>query len=1171
MSSLELPPPARLGRTNSSSSTASRKEAAGGDNLSALPLLNLGRPRSNSTASTQSGVSARTVASAAEQKTENNIAKNAILANFTANLNAKAGSEEQAARQEIAEAFAPLRAALQKPLSEDTAFVTHLRLLHNNTIRECLTLAPRLQKLYDFANKIAHDNAALGRMVTLLAPEGEIYATAPPSIQLRIHLFITKATEVMRTAAAARRSSRRGSGRKTRRKLQRGGGRYEDLVFLSQIILVILTGLIAGSVTTRIERAAMGAAATAKNVGRGSARAGFSIFEGIGAETATTSMNAFNKLRYAVGPGIRALVGDEAILVPTALASMVENKDYAFSQRTLPRAESQETQQLKGIVETWHAKLDEPAEVLRAAIKDLNTNPDYRSTLEKLRKHLADAKRTLDEREDAYQTVLDVAVRPAMLSLIDKESKNPDMSALRTWSETGFAGPIPIDARALERLCVERGVTGLVKYKLFNINGTLTELYPEVNASEQLLGDVEDLIRLTSSGESRDLTGVSNSALKMLSDYFLGTKIAPVQLISAGATTVFLDLSSLPPPGRAPPSLLVEAAVEPDGTMRTIAEPPVPTLVPEALPPLLFSGTTTADSPAASEAEAAAAAVAATAKTAESDEAPLPLTQYRTIPYANPRLTEDGFAIDDSAFMASLNLTELMNATFPEGTSEVAIKSATDFVMAIFSREAMMVEEAVYAGELQGSYVTLAEKTQRIIDDKNAEVFAAFERFAADKEKSENDVKQVRLYIDLLIRNEWVPEGNAVFGALLRLARTPGAVAERQTVGDTLSTAVRVKFPQLLWHGEILREPNVAEQVSMFFSLFFTPPIHEWGVAGQSAAVLTALFTAYSLYHGGCQGRAAGTSAREGGEIATAAARAAIEAMRETAPAAIEAPAQEEGGGSLSRRRAGSEAPPLQRPHVAQMPMGLQGQFGGGMIVPQGAPYGGGGGYGGAMVPQGAAAFGGGGGYEVAMVPQGAAAFGGGGGYEVAMVPHGAAFGGRGAIVPHAAAFGGGGAMVPYGATAYGGGGAMVPYGAAAAVAGPGPTVGTLLQRAHIEQKPVAYLSTMTGAPAETYVRALELLRERTDDRVLNSLGISTPGVTTQTAHTGLRNLNAALQGRESRLRGVYTEIINGPLVQRFRNAIAPVPGMAAGGGGSRRKNRTYKKRKASRKARRIL
>jgi len=887
----------------------------------------------------------------------------------------------------------------------------------------------------------------------------------------------------------------------------------------------------------------MGAAATAKNVGRGSARAGFSIFEGIGAETAETSANAFNKLRYAVGPGIRALVGDEAILVPTALASMVENKDYAFSQRTLPRAESQETQQLKGIVETWHAKLDEPAEVLRAAIKDFNTNPDYRITLGKLQTHLKEAKRTLDEREDAYQTVLDVAVRPAMLSLIDKESKNPDMSALRTWSETGFAGPIPIDARALERLCVERGVTGLVKYKLFNINGTLIELYPEVNASDQLLGDVEDLIRLTSSGESRDLTGVSNSALKMLSDYFLGTKIAPVQLISAGATTVFLDLSSLPPPGRAPPSLLVEAAVEPDGTMRTIAEPPVPTLVPEALPPLLFSGTTAVEPPAAAaEAEAAAAAVAATAKTAESDGAPLPLTQYRTIPYANPRLTEDGFAIDDSAFMASLNLTELMNATFPEGTSEVAIKSATDFVMAIFSREAMMVEEAVYAGELQGSYVTLAEKTQRIIDDKNAEVFAAFERFAADKEKSENDVKQVRLYIDLLIRNEWVPEGNAVFAALLRLARTPGAVAERQTVGDTLSTAVRVKFPQLLWHGEILREPNVAEQVSMFFSLFFTPPIHEWGVAGQSAAVLTALFTAYSLYHGGCQGRAAGTSAREGGEIATAAARAAIEAMRETAPAALEAPAQEEGGGSLSRRRAGSEAPPLQRPHVAQMPMGLQGQFGGGMMVPQGAPYGGGG-----------------------------AAYGGGGGYGGAMVPQGAAFGGGGAIVPQVAAFEGRGAMVPYGAAAYGGGGAMVPYGAAAAVAGPGPTVGTLLQRAHIEQKPVAYLSTMTGAPAETYVRALELLRERTDDRVLNSLGITTPGVTTQTAHTGLRNLNAALQGRESRLRGVYTEIINGPLLQRFRNAIAPVPGMAAGGGGSRRKNRTYKKRKGSRKARRIL
>lgn len=1081
---------------------------------------------------------------------------------------AKAGAEEQSAKDQIDEAFAPLREALRTPLSADTAFVTHLRLLHNNTIRECLTLAPRLQKLYDFSNKIAHDNRALEQMVRLLAPEGELYAAALPSIRLRIDLFITKSTKVMRTAAAARRSSRRGSGRKTRRKLQRGGGRYEDLVFLSQIIFVILAALIAGSATTRLERMAMGAAATAKDVGSGSARAVFSIFDGLGTETSITSVNAFNKLRYAVGPEVRALIGDEAILVPTALASMVENKDYAFSQRTLPRAESQETQQLKGIVDTWHAKLEAPAEVLRAAIKDLNTNPDYRDTLGKLQTRLKEAKKTLEEREDAYQAVLDVAVRPVMLSLIDAASRNPDMRALRTWSETGFPGPIPIDARALERLCVERGVTGIDKHKLFNINGTLTELYPEVDASVQLLGDVEDLIRLTSSGESRDLTGVSNSALKMLSDYFLGTTIAPVQLTSSVATTVFLDLRSLPPRGRAPPSLLLEAAVEPDGTMRTIAEPPVPALVPEALPPVLFTGTTAVEPPAV---EAAAAAVAAVAET---DEAPLPLTPYRTISYANPRLTEDGSAIDDSAFMSSLNLTELMNATFPEGTSEVAIKRTTDIVAAIFSREALMVEEAVYAGELQGSYVTLAEKTQRIIDEKNAEVFAAFERFAADKEKSENDIKQVRLYIDLLIRNEWVPEGNAVFAALLRLARNPGAVAERQTVGDTLSTAVRVRFPQLRWHGEILREPNVADQVSMFFSLFFTPPIHEWGFPGQSAAVLAALFTAYSLYHGGCQGRAAGSSAREGGEIATAAARAAIEAMRETAPAgaAIEAPAQEEGG-SLSRRRTGSEAPPLQRPHVSQMPMGTQGQFGGGMMVPQGGAYGGGGGYGGAMVPSGLAAYGGGGGFGGAMVPSGPAAYGGGGGYGGAMVPRGAAFGGGGAMVPQVAAFGGGGAMVPYGAAAYGGGGAIVPYGAAAAAAGPGPTVGTLLQRAHIELKPVAYLSTMTGAPAETYVRALELLRERTDDRVLRDLGITAAEVTTQTAHTGLRNLNAALQGRESRLRGVYTEIINGPLQQRFRNAIAPVPGMAAaaGGGGSRRKNRTYKKRKGSRKARRIL
>jgi len=103
----------------------------------------------------------------------------------------------------------------------------------------------------------------------------------------------------------------------------------------------------------------------------------------------------------------------------------------------------------------------------------------------------------------------------------------------------------------------------------------------------------------------------------------------------------------------------------------------------------------------------------------------------------------------------------------------------------------------------------------------------------------------------------------------------------------------------------------------------------------------------------------------------------------------------------------------------------------------------------------------------------------------------------------------------------------------------------------------------MAGANPEVYVQALELLRARTNPQELIRLGLP---FTPVMIDTGLKNLIAALQGLRGagpELTPIYRAILaNMDLRRRFIAAIRSPEGVAP----APRKNRTYKKRKASRK-----
>jgi hypothetical protein len=104
----------------------------------------------------------------------------------------------------------------------------------------------------------------------------------------------------------------------------------------------------------------------------------------------------------------------------------------------------------------------------------------------------------------------------------------------------------------------------------------------------------------------------------------------------------------------------------------------------------------------------------------------------------------------------------------------------------------------------------------------------------------------------------------------------------------------------------------------------------------------------------------------------------------------------------------------------------------------------------------------------------------------------------------------------------------------------------------------------MVGAPPSFYVEALQKLRERTDPREIASLGLR---LTPADAELGRKNLIAALQGLQGAgpgLTPVYKRILADPQLRpQFIAAISPLEG---GWARAPRKNRTYKKRKSSRK-----
>jgi hypothetical protein len=109
----------------------------------------------------------------------------------------------------------------------------------------------------------------------------------------------------------------------------------------------------------------------------------------------------------------------------------------------------------------------------------------------------------------------------------------------------------------------------------------------------------------------------------------------------------------------------------------------------------------------------------------------------------------------------------------------------------------------------------------------------------------------------------------------------------------------------------------------------------------------------------------------------------------------------------------------------------------------------------------------------------------------------------------------------------------------------------------------------MVGAPPSVYVEALKRLRERTDPAEIARLRLD---VTPADAELGRKNLIAALQGLQGAgpgLTPVYQRILADPQLRpQFDAAIRPLEG---GGARAPRKNRTYRKRKTSRKAARIL
>jgi hypothetical protein len=482
-------------------------------------------------------------------------------------------------------------------------------------------------------------------------------------------------------------------------------------------------------------------------------------------------------------------------------------------------------------------------------------------------------------------------------------------------------------------------------------------------------------------------------------------------------------------------------------------------------------------------------------------------------------------AINDGDCKDSLNAfvageLDKVRDKLPEAVSPEEIQ---EFLLAIFFRETALREKSVFESELASSINTLNVKIQEIISSTCADANLAFQTFSGERHLSQSDNKKVHEYIELLVRNELIPYGDETFAKLLELAQTPGKVLPVKMISTELTKEAYKKFPELKWN-EHREPPSIFEQIN---EVLFKYPPKEWTELGNVSAILATAYAAFYIYRVVSEHKNSGTSIMDHARAARAAAaelrNAEGAAALEDAPAAPAAPAAKDprqrasspGKGSkqaienapaASAASASAAPPPAPALLPPPLPVATLHPIGslGGFLPPQ---------------PQ----F-----YHPYGVPPG---YGGAG------------YGGAGGPVYGGAGYGGAGGPVyggpVYGGPVYGGagggaaGGASRPPISSSRGADGESSYDRLFRRVVTERKDPNYLVKITGIAPIEYQRLLNYLKDKRDT-----------GRTPEEREAGrieFNNLSAAIVAKAKTIPSFKTIDLS-------------------------RKNRTYRKRKASRK-----
>jgi hypothetical protein len=417
-------------------------------------------------------------------------------------------------------------------------------------------------------------------------------------------------------------------------------------------------------------------------------------------------------------------------------------------------------------------------------------------------------------------------------------------------------GPIPVSPEALESLCTTYGISEFDTYKFLTVNSTLIDMAVQVDAFHSFSMIVDGLVNVTIPGTPINITGISEGSLAVLADWFMnsregnpeggaGLQIATLQLSPETMQSLFLDLS---PEEKSYPTTkkiaigsegkleTTSALVRSDGKVvvkrgpKNSSEPTETLFLFSAVPPsggtnFLFdlpdltpTGTVTMNALTRPISPLHAADNAAD-NALEEEHFAFSLVPYKKLKYPSPTISDDGNYISMDHVR-----DHLRGALGPFLTDEGIVN---EFAIELFLRSTLNVERAIVRAEATSVALSLDTDIKDTMLKVCSDAQEKYTKHTSSKPSGELSIGRSKHYIKLLCTAGFIPRTSAAFDKIYALSYKPGDIEDLFVMSAKLTELASKKTP--IFSDEPLKEITP-------WTILFSPTPNEWNKWGAGAA-----------------------------------------------------------------------------------------------------------------------------------------------------------------------------------------------------------------------------------------------------------------------------------------------------------------------------------------------